>query len=243
MASPPTALEEKMNDFAERFFDDMRLAKGSIVEQFFWVTVEDMTIEDRKEIENGEWENWRIVDGEVHHYELPDDIALSLPPSKFRTLRGGIWFCITQLSRNSLILPDAIDDLQHAFAEFLNGILGCRSLIRLDKEVRRKGEESSFETRYFISCLDPNEVSAKEFQELILGHWEVENCLHGQKDRFYGEDKYVVGRDSWGKAWTVLTNIALSLAQLFKKRERTLKEVREWCGAKPMMAAKKTGLK
>jgi len=59
----------------------------------------------------------------------------------------------------------------------------------------------------------------------------------------YGEDKYVVGRDSWGKAWTVLTNIALSLAQLFKKRERTLKEVREWCGAKPMMAAKKTGLK
>ena len=77
-----------------------------------------------------------------------------------------------------------LDDLQHAFAEFLNGILGCRSLIRLDKEVRRKGEESSFETRYFISCLDPDEVSAKEFQELILGHWEVENCLHGQKDRY-----------------------------------------------------------
>jgi predicted transposase YbfD/YdcC len=93
-----------------------------------------------------------------------------------------------------------------------------------------------------ISSLDPDEVSAAEFQDLILRHWEVENCLHLQKDRFYGEDKHVCGSD-WGKAWTVLSNMALSVAQLFKKRERTLKEVREWCGAKPMSAAKKIGLK
>ena len=30
------------------------------------------------------------------------------------------------------------------------GIQNCRSLLRLDKEIRRPGELPSFETRYFI---------------------------------------------------------------------------------------------
>jgi hypothetical protein len=34
----------------------------------------------------------------------------------------------------------------------------CRSLIRLDKEIRRKGKTPSCETRYFISSLDPDKV-------------------------------------------------------------------------------------
>ena len=46
----------------------------------------------------------------------------------------------------------------------------CRSLIRLDKEIRPKGKAPSVETRYFISSLDPDKVSAKEFQAYILGH-------------------------------------------------------------------------
>jgi len=122
------------------------------------------------------------------------------------------------------------------------GIPGCRSVIRLDKEVRREGKEPTLETRYFVSSLDPDVVSAKEFQALILGHWEIENCLHMLKDRDGGEDKHVCGAD-WGKAWTVLTNMALSMAQLLKKGERTLCEVRERCQAKPKYAAKKFGIK
>ena len=115
-------------------------------------------------------------------------------------------------------------------------------MIRLDKEVRREGKEPTLETRYFVSSLDPDVVSAKEFQALILGHWEIENCLHMLKDRDGGEDKHVCGAD-WGKAWTVLTNMALSMAQLLKKGERTLCEVRERCQAKPKYAAKKFGIK
>jgi hypothetical protein len=68
----------------------------------------------------------------------------------------------------------------------------CRSLIRLDKEIRPRGKTPSVETRYFISSLDPDKVSAREFQGYILGHWEVENCLHGTKDKEYGEDKHVL---------------------------------------------------
>jgi len=43
-----------------------------------------------------------------------------------------------------------------------------------------------------MSRLDPDEVSASQFQDLVLGHWEVENCLHLQKDRYDEEDKHVV---------------------------------------------------
>ena len=121
------------------------------------------------------------------------------------------------------------------------GIPGCRSLLRLDKEMRRKGKSPSLETRYFISSLDPDQVSASQFQDLILRHWEVENCLHLQKDRYFEEDKHVV-KSAWGQTWTVLTNIAVSLTQFLRQGERTLREVHEKCHANPKFTAKILGL-
>ena len=88
------------------------------------------------------------------------------------------------------------------------GIPNCRAVIRLDKEIRHPKRGVSSETRYYISSLDPDVVSASEFQGYILGHWEIENCLHLQKDKEYGEDKHVCGSScrlaSWGEAWSVL---------------------------------------
>ena len=119
------------------------------------------------------------------------------------------------------------------------GIPGCRALLRLDKEVRRTGELLSSETRYFVSSLDPSVVPASEFQDLIQRHWEVENCLHWQKDRYFAEDKHVV--HGWGDVWTVLTNMALSLTQLLRRGERTLCEVAERCLADPTATARRLG--
>jgi predicted transposase YbfD/YdcC len=122
------------------------------------------------------------------------------------------------------------------------GIPDCRSVIRLDKEIRHPDKDPSFETRFYISSLDPDVVSAKEFQGYILGHWEIENCLHGQKDKESGEDKHVC-RSDWGKTWSTLTSMALSLAQLFKRGERTLREVRRRHLIHPLPIAKKLGYK
>jgi hypothetical protein len=41
--------------------------------------------------------------------------------------------------------------------------------------------------------------------------------------------------------WTVLTNMAVSLTNLLRNGERTLKEVREKCRANPTKTAKKFG--
>ena len=108
---------------------------------------------------------------------------------------------------------------------------------------RRKGERLSFETRYFIGSLDPDTVSASTFQEIILGHWEVENCLHMLKDRDFSEDKHVIDPSGWGKTWTVLTNMALSLTRLLRRGERTLREIWEHCLADPTPTAERLGLK
>lgn len=121
------------------------------------------------------------------------------------------------------------------------GIPGCRVLLRLDKEIRRKRKTPSFETRYFVSSLDPDLVSASEFQDLIRRHWEVENCLHWQKDRYFEEDKHVVRQPGLGEVWTLLTNIALSLVRLLSCGERTLREVHEKCHVDPTAAAKRLG--
>jgi len=121
------------------------------------------------------------------------------------------------------------------------GIPACRSVIRLDKVIRRQGKVTSLETRYFVSSLDPDVVPAKEIQAYIRGHWEVENCLHWQKDRYDDEDKHVLRLPGLGDAWTLLTSIALSLGRLLWEGEPTLKEVRESCYIDPIPTPRKLG--
>ena len=120
------------------------------------------------------------------------------------------------------------------------GVPNCRSVVILEKTIRPWGEEPVVSLHFYMSSLDPDSTPPARYQSLILQHWEIENCLHGQKDRFYGEDKHACG-DDWGAVWTVLTSMALSLAKLIKKDERTLKEIRERCAANPMEPALKMG--
>ena len=82
---------------------------------------------------------------------------------------------------------------------------GCRSVLRLDKplflkRVAKEGKLPSFETRSFVSNLDSDVVPASAFQELIRRRWEVENCLHWQKDRYFEEDKHVFRGGTLGEA-------------------------------------------
>jgi hypothetical protein len=131
-------------------------------------------------------------------------------------------------------------------AEYVRNQLGipdCHALIRLDKEVRRPGEEPILETRYFVSSLNPDDVSAAQFQDYILRHWEIENCLHLTKDCEFDEDKHRFSRPGLGKVWTVLTNMAVSLVRLLRKDEKTLRNVRERCEYDPRPTASRLGFK
>ena len=91
MTPHSTELKEKMRNLAERYFGDMRLKRDSIVEKFFWVTLENddgFTLEDKKKIENGEMKDWKIENGKLCQYELPDEISQVLNVDNFRYVVG-----------------------------------------------------------------------------------------------------------------------------------------------------------
>jgi predicted transposase YbfD/YdcC len=56
------------------------------------------------------------------------------------------------------------------------------------------GEILSDESRYFVTSLDPASVTSSELQSYIRGHWQVENCLHFIKDRWWDEDRHYTKR-------------------------------------------------
>jgi hypothetical protein len=121
-------------------------------------------------------------------------------------------------------------------------VVDCRSLVCWVKETRPPGRAPVVETHFFMSSLDPDKVSAAQFQDYILRHWEVENCLHGRKDVEYREDKHRCG-SGWGVTWSVLTNMAVSLVRLMRGKENIpLRAVHERGAAFPIEAARILGL-
>ena len=69
----PTPLDIKASEYAELYFDDMRLAKGSIVEKFFWLSYQDGSMEYALPHEFSS-----LLDANNYRYiveETPDGIA------------------------------------------------------------------------------------------------------------------------------------------------------------------------
>jgi len=55
---------------------------------------------------------------------------------------------------------------------------------------------------------------AGELHAYIRGHWQVENCLHFIKDRWWDEDRHYTKRPGLAESFASLTNAALSVLRL-----------------------------
>ena len=87
---------------------------------------------------------------------------------------------------------------------------GLRLLARVDSEVRRRHGPPTVETRYFACSLGPGRVTAARLLGLVRGHWEVENSLHFEKDRWWDEDRHVCRRPGLAAGFTALLSAALT---------------------------------
>jgi hypothetical protein len=109
------------------------------------------------------------------------------------------------------------------------------------------GEIISQERRYYITSLDPSKVSPKKLMRLIRGHWQVENCLHFIKDRWWDEDRHWTSRPGLAAVFASLTNAAISVLRLFpgetKEQERILRAKAEQVQWNPKNALTTLGLK
>jgi len=105
------------------------------------------------------------------------------------------------------------------------------SLIRVQSErVMRSTGEVSTEVRYYISDA---KKSAKEFNEKVRSHWQVENKLHWSLDVAMNEDSDKKWAEESAKNFPLLRQMALNLL----KKESTKKSIRR----KQKMAAMDNG--
>lgn len=90
-----------------------------------------------------------------------------------------------------------------------------RSLVLVTSE-RRIGEETSIQSRYFISSLQPH---AKKLLFAVRSHWSIENSLHWQLDIVFDEDHSRIRKDNSPQNFAVIRQLALNLL----KKEKTAK--------------------
>ena len=81
----------------------------------------------------------------------------------------------------------------------------ARSLVvvRSRRSQKRSGKTTE-EIRYYISSLEPEDLTPEQWLQLIRGHWAgVENRNHWRRDALMGEDR------SRSRNRSLLTNLAL----------------------------------
>ena len=89
---------------------------------------------------------------------------------------------------------------------------GATLAFRLDREMRDEDDtQVLFETRYFVTNLDPGSVTADDLLRYARGHWQVENSLHFVKDRWWDEDRHYSKRPGVALGFAVLLNAVVTV--------------------------------
>jgi len=104
---------------------------------------------------------------------------------------------------------------------------------------RPDGSVESSDSRLFMSSIDPDTITPAQLLQTIRDHWQVENCLHWQKDRYWEEDKHYL---KWsGKIYIGLTNLAVSLLQLMRCAGESIRATAENVHYNPKNTLRKLG--
>jgi len=91
----------------------------------------------------------------------------------------------------------------------------CQIALRVDRELRDSdGEIVLHDTRYYVSSLNPDQVTAADLLQHVRQHWRIENGLHFLKDRWWDEDRHHTRRPGLSACMAAINNAALSIHRL-----------------------------
>ncbi len=91
---------------------------------------------------------------------------------------------------------------------------GIELILRVDLERHAPDGSVGRETRYFVTSLSADQVSAAQLLRLVRGHWCVENGLHFIKDRWWDEDRQWSTRPGLAERLAMLRDAALTALHL-----------------------------
>jgi len=92
------------------------------------------------------------------------------------------------------------------------------AIIRIES-TREIGLKTTTETRYYISNLIK---PAKEFNQLIRSHWQIENNLHWQLDVTFGEDDSRKRKENSAENFSLITKTALNIIKTNTKDKQSM---------------------
>lgn len=82
-----------------------------------------------------------------------------------------------------------------------------------------KEDETSIQTRYFLSSLSPEAPEVvRHLQRAVRGHWGIENKLHHVLDVDFGQDAMQAKNNNYIFNVTQLTKLALAIIELVRRR-------------------------
>ena len=84
-----------------------------------------------------------------------------------------------------------------------------KSVVIVQRKVKRKGEDWTTETHYYISSLQG--VSAEEIHRYVRSHWEIENSCHWTLDTLFKEDHNQTGQRNAAKNLSTMRRVALNI--------------------------------
>ena len=96
--------------------------------------------------------------------------------------------------------------------------------MRVDRQLATSdGKVVLDDTRYFITSLDPDRVSAADILRHVRNHWRIENCLHFTKDRWWDEDRHHTRRPGLSALMAAINNAAISIHRILSNPDIPLR--------------------
>ena len=132
------------------------------------------------------------------HFQIKENIDKNTPldvDKRSKKSRG----------RNETRIAEIYDILDN----ISNDWIGLKSIIKIERIVERKNNETS-EIAYYISSLS-SDIGAEEFNNAIRGHWSIENSLHYVKDKTFKEDESKIKKKYAPQNFSTIRNIAINI--------------------------------
>jgi predicted transposase YbfD/YdcC len=100
----------------------------------------------------------------------------------------------------------------------------CRIGLRVDRDLlAANGDVVSHDSRYFLTSLDPSQLTADQLLGHVRDHWQIENSHFFLKDRWWDEDRHATRRPGLAQRLAILNSAAVTVLRCHQSTDQPLR--------------------